>query len=524
MPIQRSQSFLIVLLVIIFSASVPCILSDQRYSQAELDEYIENFTNTLMSEKNLVAGAVSVVKNDELVYSQTFGRRNLNSNISVDNQTLFGISSLSKAFAAATLVKVIEETNGLNLTTPISQFVEIEFPTEERTKYANVEDLLAHRMGLPRNNFLRLNKDFKRHTIPRFIKHFQELRDFRTSFIYNNIMYGLATYITEILTLKRWEDLVFEEILRPLQMSDTTFGTDVDDDYENIARSYVQREGKKLVQVSPLFKRKWADIGGSGAILSTANDMAKWMKFLLNGNTSLVCNLFRVRNYAPQTKVIFRRPEMPITYTDESYALGWRRGYYRGYPLIMHTGTSWGDFSILTLFPEEKLGIFAVFTGSDSQHVSRHLLMEYIADLYLGYQPWMNASSIADFKPPKQRSNCPKVPFKRSRLDSPTITKYNNVPSNMSEYEGTYNNYLWGNLTVHYNTRSDKLFLTYGFMTLQLTSKSSMPNSFGGRGIKEMDFFRLTSINFNRKRTSGIHSVTIPSFERSVPPTFIKIG
>ncbi|XP_029654690.1 protein flp-like [Octopus sinensis] len=523
--------------VIIFSDSIQCRAAEQRYSQNETHEKISVFANTLLRVKNLVAGAVVVVKNDEVVYRQGFGRRNLSSEAKVDNNTLFGIASLTKAFGAATLVKVIEEMKNVSLKTPISDYLDdIEFSTEQRTKYANIEDLLAHRMGLPRNNFLRLNQNFNRQTIPKFLKYFEEIADFRGSYVYSNIMYGLATLITEKLANNTWEDVVTEKILRPLGMNATKFSTRSSGDAENIARSYVEQEKKRLVQVPFSFKRKWADIGASGSIQTTANDISKWMRFLLNGNTSLLCNIFKVRNFAIQTKNRFHRPEMPVEYSNSQYALGWNKGHYRGYPIIVHTGTSWGDASILLLFPEEKLAVFGVLTGSDTKHLKRILLAQYVADLYLGFEPWINATSIKDFVVPKHKSKCPRPAARRSTIGlfprnfpecRKTITKPNNIsilPSNFSSYDGIYNNILWGNITVTYNTESQGLFFTYGFATFQLLPRSRKHRSFAAKGIGEMCFMRLSSINFEYTRNKGITSMTIPSFERSMPPTFLKIS
>ncbi|XP_014791359.2 uncharacterized protein LOC106884471 [Octopus bimaculoides] len=349
-------------------------------------------------------------------------------------------------------------------------------------------------------------------------------------------MYGLATLITEKLANNTWEDVVTEKILRPLGMHDTTFGTRSGENVENIARSYVEQEKRRLVQVPSSFKRKWANLGASGSIQTSANDISKWMRFLLNGNTSLLCNIFKVRNYAIQTKNRFHRPEMPVEYTNDQYAFGWNKGHYRGYPIIVHTGTSWGDASVLLLFPEEKLAVFVVFTGSDTKHLKRILLAQYVADLYLGFEPWINATSIKDFVVPKHKSKCPKPPTRRSTIGlfprnfpecRKTVTKPSNIsslPSNFSNYDGIYNNILWGNISVTYNTESQGLFLTYGFATFQLLPRSRTLRAFAAKGIGEMCFMRLSSVNFGYTRNQGITSMTIPSFERSSPPTFLKIS
>ncbi|XP_014791369.1 D-alanyl-D-alanine-carboxypeptidase/endopeptidase AmpH [Octopus bimaculoides] len=501
--------------IIIFSDLTQCFDSEQNYSQNQIHEMIANFTNTMLEVKSMVGGAVAVVKNNQVVYLRGFGRRNLNSSDEVDNHTLFGLASLTKAFTAATLVKVIEDRKDVSQTMPISNFLDIEFSTEQRTKYANVEDLLSHRMGLPKNNYLRLNLELTRDNIPQYVKQFKQYKDFRTSFMYSSIMFGLAAHITEKLTNSTWENMISEKILRPLGMADTAFITKFDEGKKNVATPYVEDNDmrKTLIEVPASFKRKWSRIG-SGAIQSSASDMSKWMRFLLNGKRSFLCNIFGTRNFLVQTTNVFRRPKMPVAYINDKYALGWKKGFYRGYPIIVHTGTNWGNNLVLTLFPEEKLGVFVALTGSDFQAYKRTLIMQYVADLYLGNEPWINASSIKDFKVPKYKPKCPNPP------SSETNRYY--LFGSPPNYKGIYSNSLWGNVTVT-QTKSGTLFFTYGFVTFQLFPNPKAFSSFSAKGIGEMRFLKLSSVYFEVCSKRGVVAITIPSFEKLMPPTFWKI-
>ncbi len=82
-----------------------------------------------------------------------------------------------------------------------------------------------------------------------------------------------------------------------------------------------------------------ADIGGAGGILSNSNDIAKWLHLHLNkginqdGNT-VVKEAILEETYQPVNTITGKnsisRPEMPVTYSHDTYGLGWKIGYYRG--------------------------------------------------------------------------------------------------------------------------------------------------------------------------------------------------
>ena len=70
----------------------------------------------------------------------------------------------------------------------------------------------------------------------------------RVKYYYNNLMYGLATYISEVLGGEKWEDLITTHFLEPLGMRNTTFVTRVNYSRSDVAWPYVLKDDK-LVQV-----------------------------------------------------------------------------------------------------------------------------------------------------------------------------------------------------------------------------------------------------------------------------------
>lgn len=81
---------------------------------------------------------------------------------------------------------------------------------------------------------------------------------------------------------------------------------------------------------------------GSGCVLSTADDMAKWMLFHLNGGKTkngkqLLRKSSLSQSHSPQLRVsgstiskYYSRPMTPVTLSEDSYGMGWKTGYYRG--------------------------------------------------------------------------------------------------------------------------------------------------------------------------------------------------
>lgn len=72
-------------------------------------------------------------------------------------------------------------------------------------------------------------------------KYIPQRADFRTSFIYNNMMYILLGYLAELLGKDSWENLVTSRVFEPIGMESTTILLTEDDILQpDVAKPYIK--------------------------------------------------------------------------------------------------------------------------------------------------------------------------------------------------------------------------------------------------------------------------------------------
>jgi hypothetical protein len=65
----------------------------------------------------------------------------------------------------------------------------------------------------------------------------------------------------------------------------------------------------------------------------------------------------------------------------------------------------WGYSSLVTLIPDMNIGIFTTMNGDDPGYRYRFLLHNYIGDLLLGENPWLNKTTLCTFPEPWYRAS-----------------------------------------------------------------------------------------------------------------------
>lgn len=95
------------LVLIVLCTNYARVRADSNALSKEITEIIENTRKC----QNKPALAVSVVKDGSVVYSRGFGSRDLDYQVNVTSSTVFGVASLSKAFAATLILKLLDENS-----------------------------------------------------------------------------------------------------------------------------------------------------------------------------------------------------------------------------------------------------------------------------------------------------------------------------------------------------------------------------------------------------------------------------
>ncbi len=325
-------------------------------SLAGLPEFMERG----MADWGIPGMAVAVVQNGELVYGRGFGVRKLGSDEAVDEHTVFGMASLTKAMTATALGMLVDEgklhwddrvRNHLPWFTLSDPWV---------SEQISIRDLLSHQVGIGRftGNRLRFMPSRDPITIAGFIRHMPFEQPYRSGYIYSNMMYMVAGLVLEAVSGMSWHEFMAERIFAPLDMTSANTSITQISNTNNAAWPHQEIFGE--VQIIP--RRNFDNIGPAASVNASVYDMARWMIFQLGEagvyqGKRLISRENILETHQPQQ--VFRL-EDPMTEPLRGYGLGWGLRQYEGYRVSQHSGATDGMTSFLVLLPEKDLGILVV--------------------------------------------------------------------------------------------------------------------------------------------------------------------
>lgn len=111
---------------------------------------IEKLTPELMNELKVPGVSISVIKNKELAWSESFGVVDTDSKIPVNDKTIFEACSMSKPIFAYLVLKLVDDGK-LDLDEPLYNYLPEEFvcDNEDYKKQITARMILSHTSGLP---------------------------------------------------------------------------------------------------------------------------------------------------------------------------------------------------------------------------------------------------------------------------------------------------------------------------------------------------------------------------------------
>ena len=332
--------------------------------------------------------AVAVVKDGKVAHMKGYGIRSLNSGKKVDENTLFGVASNSKAFTAASIGLLVEEGKLAWDDKVIKYIPEFRLYNDYVTGEFTIRDLLTHRSGLGLGaGDLMIFPDGNNFTTKDLLQNMQHLRSvsaFRTRYDYDNLLYIIAGEVVARVTGTSWADFTEKRILQPLGMTRSAANFSRLADTTNIIDAHALVEGK--LQVIDRYDLPFAD--AAGGIYTSVNDLSKWLLMLLNdgkygdkNQQQLLSENTIQEQWTPQT-IIPVRGTSPFNTHFSAYGLGWVLSDSKGYKEVNHTGGVPGMVTQVTMLPELNLGII-VLTNQQSGEAFRSVT-NTIKQAYLG--------------------------------------------------------------------------------------------------------------------------------------------
>jgi len=252
--------------------------------QKALDDYRDN--------SNSPGSIMLVYKPTEDVWIGNSGKSNLEHNKSILTTSQFRTGSVTKMFTAVVILKLVEQGR-LSLEDKLSDLLPSVNGKIPQAEKITVRHLLAHLSGIidPPNESLRYQADIINNPIAMYTMTLDETlvtyvygKDLNftpgSSYSYSNTNYWLLGTIAEAITGKSLQPLMDELIFTPLQLTNTYIEKRDD---RNVTRGYADLYGNRVLLDVSLWDKAEGDGEADGGLISTAEDLFKFMDGLFGG-------------------------------------------------------------------------------------------------------------------------------------------------------------------------------------------------------------------------------------------------
>ena len=339
------------------------LISTSIYAQ---NEKAEADFKAVMQKFNAVGASVAVVKNGKIIYTHSFGLKDLDKKTELTDRDIFRIASISKSFSATSIMQLVE-AGKLSLDDDFGDLVGFKirnpkYPDQKIT----LKMALSHTSSLNDSqgylNLDLINPDKN----PNWAKCYNDYAP-GSKFDYCNLNFNIIGAIIEKKSGERFDNYVKNHVLKPLglyggycvdSLDSTRFVklyeyNSKTSEFTNATAAYAPRRTEIQNYVmgysTPIFSP-------TGGMKISATDLAKYMMMHMNyGQSDGVRLISKKHSKLMQTAIT----------ADEGYGLAIRSAdnFIPNVKLKGHTGSAYGLYSTMFFNPKEKFGFVIITNG-----------------------------------------------------------------------------------------------------------------------------------------------------------------
>jgi CubicO group peptidase (beta-lactamase class C family) len=218
---------------------------------------------------------VALVDRDRVVWAGAFGMADLEAGVAADQDTLFPIGSVTKMFAAVSVMQLVDR--GLvELDRPVIDYLPTFTMADPRYAQITVRMLINHTSGIPGTRYVGAETTLE---VPGYGQAVLEaLADERLKAdpgafgVYCNDAYTLVDPLVEAVTQTPYREWVKQEIFAPLGMTRSGFSTGMYPD-GSYAKAYLRGVAQP---------EECVNVDAAGGVYSTPTEMAAFVQMFLN--------------------------------------------------------------------------------------------------------------------------------------------------------------------------------------------------------------------------------------------------
>ena len=430
--------------------------------------------------------SIGVLHDKQVVFTKGFGFRDVEKKLAPDENTIYYLASLSKAFTAA-CVGILVERGKLSWSTPIREILpSFQHFDPNIRENANMVDWMSHRTGLaPKNamwtqelgHYSMLRKD----VIPT-TNYLEKVFDFRSQWLYSNWGYALADEVVQELTGQSWGTFLKQAIFDPLGMNRTV--TDHSPDLDNIAEAYMAFADGTPYHLPRPFPEDGKIMEGAVAVQSNVRDLLWFYKEVMQAAEVQTSDVPNSVSDSPLKELpTLLKAHIPLSIDDSpkerSYALGWVRTELPG-PLgviglngafvkkmptvgkglgwsplcLYHQGSNNTFLSSVHLLPETHSGV-VVLTNSMANNDAADWLGELLLETILDNPDKNDYLQLA-----KSSAAASKDLWIKMKQDLDDHRVPGTSPKTYDAYVGSYFNFV-GNYSLNLFLKDDRLWMCF---------------------------------------------------------------
>jgi len=344
------------------------IFAQNAILEKETIKKIDSLFNSYHQD-NKTGSIMSIIKNEETVYTNHRGLANIEHQLPITNATTFNIASVSKQFTTF-LALLLEEEEKLSFSDDIRKYLP---ELKQLPNKITIKQLTNHTHGLPNPDELAQLKGVKTVNHQQVLKMLLNIKQVTfeagNKYYYNNTGYILLSEIIERVGQKPFKEQLQEKIFKPLGMNNTQAVGYNYDVVKNKAYSY-----KVWNDTYINFPVRLSTMGSSG-IYTTINDLGIWVK-----NYQKVTVGTR-EFYEKMQTATFLNSGKKI-----NYGLGLQFDNYKGIDVVFHGGGTESYRSYILHAPKYQLSLLFLsnkgdMVGLDILYKSLEIILkEYIQD------------------------------------------------------------------------------------------------------------------------------------------------
>lgn len=351
-------------------STVLLIASHQTIAQAEKAEAA---IQQLMQTTPVVGLSVAVVKDNKIIYNHSFGYKDLEQKLPLQNDHIFRIASISKSFTTTAIMQLVAKKQ-ISLDQDVSELVGFKvrnpkFPSTVIT----LKMLLSHRSSINDSEGYFSLDAIDPAKNPNWEKSYNAYEP-NKGYMYCNLNYNLAGSILEKITGVRFDQYIQQQILDPLGLYG---GYNVNAlDSNLIAKIYeYKRDSTKFTHSPSAYAPRTEEINNytmgrstpifspTGGMKISAHDLATYM---------IMHSQLGKYKGGRMISVKLSQQMQAIISEEENYgmALETSTQLIPGKTMIGHTGVAYGLYSIMFFEPKEKIGFVVISNGCDPKTIN----------------------------------------------------------------------------------------------------------------------------------------------------------